>query len=234
MIKNTNNLAASLDLSWAEASFAVKDRGSGEILIEEFLPMRAKKSANLLKWMTGVLDANKLEMAEVMSWALGTGPGSFTGLRLASAMIMGISYQKPEITTRGIPSAFALAASCNASPGDIIGVLYDGRNKEILLYEVKKTETGFVKPEQITTLSKDNSPALLEKHRFFVAMDKDRNAISDILGNKISEKTKFCPHLPISELLKLPEEQPAGSVSELEYLRPAVFVKPVEPRELKF
>lgn len=84
--------AAAIDLSGRSAGFALmKDQ---ELLCAASRPMRGRDSAELADFVAQQLAANGVELAEVSDWTVGSGPGSFTGLRLAAALAAGWTFGK--------------------------------------------------------------------------------------------------------------------------------------------
>ena len=84
--------AAAIDLSGRSAGFALmKDQ---ELLCAASRPMRGRDSAELADFVAQQLAANGVELAEVSDWLVGSGPGSFTGLRLAAALAAGWTFGK--------------------------------------------------------------------------------------------------------------------------------------------
>ena len=130
------NFAAALDLSGREAGFALLD--GTKILLSATRPMRGRDSAQLAAWAASELDKAGIGLNSVAKWSVGSGPGSFTGMRLAAALVNGWTFGKTGIETRCVPTAVALAANLVApAEGSRIGALFDGRNHELILFEME-------------------------------------------------------------------------------------------------
>ena len=87
-------LFGALDLSGNLAAFALMD-DAGQLLIDESRPMRGREAASLASFLTGLLAEKELTVRDVTHWSVGSGPGSFTGMRLASALVKGWVFGYP-------------------------------------------------------------------------------------------------------------------------------------------
>lgn len=96
--------AASTDLSVALAA------PDGNTLAEDAWSGGHRQSAELLPRLLGLLDASGSTLADAGALAVGTGPGSFTGLRVAMSLAKGIAaaLRRPIV---GVPSLEAWLAS---------------------------------------------------------------------------------------------------------------------------
>ena len=85
-----------LALDTATEACSVALNIDGEI-IEHFEMLPRRHSRELLKMIEQLLADNNLKLAEMDALAFGRGPGAFTGLRVATAMVQGLAYavEKP-------------------------------------------------------------------------------------------------------------------------------------------
>ena len=125
-------LSAAVDLAGRTAGFALM-RGE-ELLLARTRPMRGRDSAGLAPWIAEELKAFGLTVNDVARWSVGSGPGSFTGMRLAAALVAGWTFGKTGVETRCIPTATAYAVRASAAEGEKIGCLFDGRNHELIYF----------------------------------------------------------------------------------------------------
>lgn len=100
-----------LDLSSPKGSFCLFEESSGKApLLEKELPGAFTHSETLLGELQTALDQCGVDLSEISKWITVSGPGSFTGLRIAYATLkaFALSSSKPVITVEG-PEARAYA-----------------------------------------------------------------------------------------------------------------------------
>jgi tRNA threonylcarbamoyl adenosine modification protein YeaZ len=224
---------AAIDLS-SEASFAVAEIESGKIIFEKFKQMKRRDSSSLAPWMLTCLQEKNIELSNIKEWIAGTGPGSFTGMRLASSLIAGFGFDKKDVSVKGIPSALAMANALNSKPGERIAALYDGRNKELLLFGAIN-KNGNISPSGISAVigaEKDQAQERLSGFDLFCAQEKDREAIEKTIPENLSGKIEYFDRLPISKLFSKKITCEDENISNLVYIRPAVFVPPLKTRSV--
>lgn len=101
----------------------------GRVVAEEAVSARANASSALLPAVDRVVRAAGLAPAELAAVAVGGGPGSFTGLRIAAATAKAI------VRARGIPlhawSGLLAAAAAHREGGGAVCALFDARNRDV-------------------------------------------------------------------------------------------------------
>jgi tRNA threonylcarbamoyladenosine biosynthesis protein TsaB len=89
-------------------------------------------SALLPKALVELLHAEGLGIPDVEGYAIGLGPGSFTGLRIGLATWKGLAYaNRRPIAGASSLAAMALAAAPTAGDGDVLVPLLDARKGEV-------------------------------------------------------------------------------------------------------
>lgn len=79
-----------------------------------------------------LLDADGLRLPDVEGWAVGLGPGSFTGLRIGLATWKGLAYaNRRPIAGASSLAAMALAAAEDAPAGAVLVPLLDAKKGEV-------------------------------------------------------------------------------------------------------
>lgn len=129
----------------------------GQIYTRQSLLPR-EHTRRLLPMVDEVLEAAGLNIAAVEALAFSSGPGSFTGLRIAFGIVQGLAFAR---NTPVIPvptlEALALAACGHFSliPGDLILSALDARKSEIYwgLYRVSGVSAEAVTAERINEVS---------------------------------------------------------------------------------
>ncbi|WP_276740065.1 tRNA (adenosine(37)-N6)-threonylcarbamoyltransferase complex dimerization subunit type 1 TsaB [Victivallis vadensis] len=220
--------AAAIDLSGRSAGFALmKDQ---ELLCAASRPMRGRDSAELADFVAQQLAANGVELAEVSDWTVGSGPGSFTGLRLAAALAAGWTFGKEGVRTRCVPTAVALAARLETANGDRIGCLFDGRNRELIYFEVENFGGELVPTGESRVLNKEQAVEFFRTcpDRHLAALSVELPAIQLLLDDGTAAKVKPVEELDIAALAACGYRKFDNGLTDLVYIRPAVFTVPVQ------
>lgn len=214
--------SAALDLSGDEAGFAVAAQTSDTLIIEQFKPMTGRSSAILAPWIIDLLSEINLTLANITKWTIGAGPGSFTGMRLAAAFVEGV-IMGHAIKSRCVPSAMALASY--SVPNEKTAVIFDGRNRELLLFGVERDSSGLLKKSgEALAFNSKNTAEVLNKYNNITALIKDSVAITKILPDELLTKVKYQEHIPIVELIRNKTNKWNNDLTDLCYIRPAVFI----------
>ena len=126
-----NAIRAALGFSWNEASIALADR-QNRLLFSNAIMLNGHDASMLPEELKRAAEQAGCSLDGIAEWSVGTGPGGFTGLRVASAFVCGLAYGRPGVRVRGVPSAAGLIRSAfagkNAMPEKAVA-LFDGRRK---------------------------------------------------------------------------------------------------------
>jgi tRNA threonylcarbamoyladenosine biosynthesis protein TsaB len=124
----TSTPAGSIAL--VEAPVDEKDSGEREKIIgETILGAAENHAARLMPALDGLLGGTSLTIQQVRGIALGLGPGSFTGLRIAVSTVKGLALAL-KVPVVGVPTLDALAYNLPFSSQTVCPVL-DARKKEV-------------------------------------------------------------------------------------------------------
>jgi tRNA threonylcarbamoyladenosine biosynthesis protein TsaB len=111
--------------------------------------------------LTDLLAAEGLRLPEVEGYAIGLGPGSFTGLRIGLATWKGLAYagRRP---AAGVPSlmAMALEAAPQVGDGELLVPLLDARKGEVYAGFYRRQGDGVVRAAPDAALA----PAAVAAH----------------------------------------------------------------------
>ncbi|HEY5378582.1 MAG TPA: tRNA (adenosine(37)-N6)-threonylcarbamoyltransferase complex dimerization subunit type 1 TsaB [Pseudolabrys sp.] len=122
-----------IDTALEACSAAVLDTGHGAIVAHESIPMARGHAEALMPLIARVIAASKLDFSQIDRFAVTTGPGSFTGLRvgIAAARGLGLAAAKPVI---GLSTLAAFAAPLIAADATIpVVVAIDARHDHVYL-----------------------------------------------------------------------------------------------------
>ena len=226
-------LGAALDLSGKEVVFAIADIDTGEVLVEEYKLMRGRDSAGLLLWLEQCVAQVNVKLTEIVEWTVGTGPGSFTGLRLVVALISGFTFQKSSVKVRTLPSVFALASINDVKDGQSIASLHDGRRSEVLLFGMDKRRGVVIENGDTRVLATPDELAdAKSRYDVFIAVISEKPAIVKAFGEEFADTVLYVEHLPVSKLIFIESNNWGGDLTDLVYIRPAVFIEPRTVRKL--
>jgi tRNA A37 threonylcarbamoyladenosine modification protein TsaB len=220
--------SAAIDLSGNEAAFAAVCKESGNIEISNTRPMTGRNSAALTPWMLELINARGIQLEHIAEWTVGSGPGSFTGMRLAAALVAGIAFGNANIKTRCVPTAVALASALKTSPGDSIAAVFDGRNCEILIFELVNQDGAIIPAGKNDVLSARDANAFFNDRKFnhLIALEKDRAAIAKVIDANMMERFKLIEHISPENLIFAQCAEWNNDLTDLVYIRPAVFTGP--------
>ena len=220
---------AAIDLSGNAARICIAD-AAGRVLRNGILPMKRRESAHLAEFAAGEIANCGGTLSDIKFWSVGIGPGSFTGMRLAAALVAGLTHGDSTVKTRGVPTAIAIsmAAGKNLQENSKTAVLFDGRNHEVLVYCVKRInglDEGISEGE---VLNAEQAEKFFAENEFDVICGQagEGEAIKALLPEKTAEELKLVEDFDLSSLLRSSKEFD-NNLRDLIYIRPAVFTKPI-------
>lgn len=115
----------------------------GRIAAEQTVAAASNASSALLPAVDAVLRAAGIAPAGIGAIAVGGGPGSFTGLRIAAATAKGMVHalRVPLFAWSGLMAAAAAQGVC----GETVCALFDARNREVFAGAWRFGEDGAVR-----------------------------------------------------------------------------------------
>ncbi len=96
----------SLDASATSASVCVYDNMDNKIIGEFFINTKLTHSQTLVPMIDALLNSTKLELSDIDYFAVNTGPGSFTGIRIGVSVVKGMAMalNKPCVSVSTLES----------------------------------------------------------------------------------------------------------------------------------
>ena len=217
-----SEIKAAVDLSGKSAGFALSR--DGEILRNSVRPMKGRDSAEFAPWVEAELAAAGCRLEEVTHWSVGSGPGSFTGMRLAAALVAGWTFGK-RVQRRCVPTAVALAACVPTANGDKIGTLFDGRNRELIYFELENRKGELLPTGETAVLNKEQAAVYFQnKDVKLAAQSVEMPALELLLEPELFARGQGVETLDISALIYSNCKEYDQDLTDLVYIRPAVFV----------
>ena len=178
-------------------------------------------------WIQEAAAACGITLKDIRRWTVGTGPGSFAGLRSGIAHIMGIATATGA-AIRGVPSAIATADAAHPAAGQRVGVIMDGRCGEIILVTVRD---GKLDGEPLAMLPE----GLLDSANACDLWITPQAPLLPPLPESVQSRLQSIESLDAAILLKdttIPWPTELGETvrsCEPIYVRPPVFTDPVKP-----
>ncbi|MBO8126288.1 MAG: tRNA (adenosine(37)-N6)-threonylcarbamoyltransferase complex dimerization subunit type 1 TsaB [Firmicutes bacterium] len=120
----------------------------GEVKAELTLSVQRTHSEHLMPAVEEVVAASGLNLEQLDALAVGTGPGSYTGIRIALGTAMGIGYAL-NLPVVGIPTLDTLAMAVWPAPGVVVSLL-DARRNEVYcgIYRTKPRPPYLIQQEE--------------------------------------------------------------------------------------
>src|SRR4051812_37025982 len=132
-----------LDTTTRAGSVAVAE--DGRVLVERTGDAARTHAERLPAEVTDALTAAHLTLADIDLFAVASGPGSFTGLRIGIATVQGFAFvTRKRVAPVSALRALAEAAAAGCQPGTRIAAWMDAHRGEVFsaLYEITAPATG--------------------------------------------------------------------------------------------
>ena len=116
-----------IDSSAISAGCAIVD--NSDVIAESFVRVELTHSETLLPMVSNTLANAKLTPDDIDCFAVSSGPGSFTGIRIGTAAVKGMAFAK-DTPCIGVSTLEAIAWNCMALDGVICAAM-DARRQQV-------------------------------------------------------------------------------------------------------
>ena len=211
---------AAIDPAPDRVSIALKKDGTA--LLHKHCAMRGRDSSALADFVEKSFVEAGVQICEIDKWSVGSGPGSFTGLRQAAALVAGWCFGREKVDKRCVPGAVAMAAAAFSTPeeGFKVTTLYDGRNSEILYYELEYRNGSWESTGNTGVLNSEQAESCPFLKQTIACYDWEFERIRLIVPD-LEIVTVSEGNAAALIDVKLPEYD--GDLTRLVYIRPAVY-----------
>ena len=193
------------------------------VVIDVKTPMYGRDAAELPLFLAAELKKFDLSIENVNLWSVGSGPGSFTALRMTAALVGGFCFGHGKNICRSVPGAIAIGAAIAAPENSRIGVLYDGRNKEILYYGLEVVSGKCVPTGETQVLNSEQAKEFFADRgdEIFALYSGEQAAIQKVIPATVEFRAvdKLC-NAALAENTSIPYDD---DLTKLVYIRPAVY-----------
>lgn len=206
-----------LDPQPGKLAFGLFD--DGRCIRSAYCQMHPRDASQIPHFIGEQLDRCGVKLHDITRWTFGCGPGSFTFLRVVAALGAGWAAGTDRVKFRCIPGAVAAAAALNPQNGEKVGVIYDGRNREMLCFMLK-CENGILTPtgEELIMNAEKALDFFSREPVRLAAFDTDKEILYSFLGDEI-------PFSVIEPDLSAFDKAPGAFDNDADkmcYIRPAV------------
>ncbi len=206
-----------LDPQPGKLAFALFD--DEKLLRQSALEMHPRDASQVPGFVDKELAECGYALKDVTRWSFGCGPGSFTFLRVVAALGAGWAAGNERLRFRCVPGALALAAQLDLAEGERGGVIYDGRNRELLCFGVENS-SGVLRAtgEELILNSAAAQEYFAANPMKLAAFAAEEAVLSKLLGENIHFT---CVEPDLSALVASPGEFD-NDTDKMCYIRPAV------------
>ena len=191
-----------IDSSQPSGSAALLENQS--ILSQKTNPNPESRANPALALVDAVLSDSAVELKALDGFAITTGPGSFTGLRVGISLIKGfvLSLEKPFV---GVSTLEALAATVSPEVSDVICPVLDARKKEIYSALFQYQESHLVRLTKDAVFSPEELCRVVSRPTVFLGngLETYKNYLQDRLGKRMVSGDEFIQCCPAAGAARL-------------------------------
>jgi len=181
-----NLLAIETATEACSVALSIDDR-----MIERFEIAPRQHAELVLPWIDELLVTAGISKRQIDAIAVGRGPGAFTGVRLAVAVVQGIAMalDRPVLS---ISTLAALAYEAKASPGQQVLAAIDARMGEVYLGAFRIDDGGLPIALADERLHVPSQPLLLPADAEWHAVGTGFAALDGALRMQLAERLSHC------------------------------------------
>lgn len=194
-----------------------------EVITSVNCAMKGRAASALSKFVLDELAKAGVAVQDIERWSVGSGPGSFTGLRQAAALVAGWCFGRENVLRRCVPGAVALAAAAAPEEGEVVSCIYDGRNKEVLYYNVKFSGGDYIPTDEYGVLNS------IQASEFFdsfsgkaICFASELDAVKKIIPESVELLSAVTAAPEVIAQVKSVDFD--NDLTRLVYIRPAVYL----------
>jgi tRNA threonylcarbamoyladenosine biosynthesis protein TsaB len=179
--------------------------------------------------LMALADAHGLALADIDLFAVASGPGSFTGLRIGIATVQGLAFvHRRRIVGVSALDALAHAATETAAPGTVLAVWMDAHRRDVFAAMYRVTDAApfaAARLEELDGPSVDSPASIL--NRWAATWPAVDVFVGDGAGSFADEIAAVYPSAAV-----VPPPLVAGAIGRLAVERAAEAVEPAAVRPL--
>jgi tRNA threonylcarbamoyladenosine biosynthesis protein TsaB len=178
----------SIDTSFSAVSVALTE--NSEVLANFFINAGLRHSITLMPMIDQLFKCSNERIEDIDLFAVSTGPGSFTGIRIGICTVQGMSLalDKPCV---GISSLHSLAVSAMLSTKDIFGVIIcamDAKCQRVYSAVFENSKTGLTRKTNDCALTINELVEFIDTHegKIFLIGDAAELCLSKIHNKNVA------------------------------------------------
>ena len=193
-------LAIDTSSAWCSVALSVND--GVERIAERHELLGPGASQHLLPWITELLQQEGMTLRDLDAVAVGIGPGAFTGVRLAVAVVQGLALAT-HLPVAPVASLDAIAASAIDHP--LIQAMDDGKHQFTVAIDARMGEVYWANYSVMKAAQAGNDNTALPERVGDIQLSKPEDiemSLSEgVFGSAVTQyPIHFEQHLPSSQL----------------------------------